>query len=93
MIRGKSGSTYIDCNLHEWLESTFGDAFTRLPISSTGPGSKFMDDFELVKKTFNGKDLKKKYQLNLPALGRVLKERGSEIQEYDFDEHSVLVRG
>lgn len=93
MNSGKSGSTYIDCNFHRWLEETFGDAFTKLPTSKIGPGSKLMDDFELVKKTFNGKDLNKTYHISLPALGKALKEKGNASTAFDAEDNEILLEG
>lgn len=92
--RGKSGSTFIDCNFHAWLEKIFGDSFRKLPTSKTGPGSRFMNEWEVVKKTFNGRDLKKKYQVPLPALGVALRgKENTAAASYDFEDHSVIVTG
>lgn len=90
---GKSGSTYIDCGVHEWMERTFGDAFTAIPVSKTSPGSAFLDSFEQIKKIFDGKDMKKQYPIHLPALGKILKEKGRSPTSYDFEEFNVLISG
>ena len=71
----------------------FGDAFNDLPTSKIAAGSKFMDDFELIKKSFSGQNLDKKHLLNLPVLGKALKARKENPPEYDFDEFNVLIRG
>lgn len=89
--RGKSGSTYIDCNCHQWLKNTFGDAFSKLPSSKTGPGSKFMNDWEIVKKTFNGNDMNKIFRVHLPALGKTLKEKKLSSSAYDVEDFEVLI--
>lgn len=52
-----------------------------------------MDDFELVKKTFNGKDLNKTYRISLPALGKVLRERNVVFPEYDTEDNEILLKG
>ena len=49
---GKCGATYVDRNLHDLLTRRYGDAFSSLPISKRGPGSRFMDEFEGAKKDF-----------------------------------------
>ncbi|KAI9736755.1 MAG: hypothetical protein M1834_000959 [Cirrosporium novae-zelandiae] len=53
-IGGKCGATYIDRNLRDLLAKRYGPAFTNLPMSKTGPGSRVMIDFESVKKSFDG---------------------------------------
>lgn len=91
--RGKSGSAYIDCNWHTFCETAYGDAFRKLPTQKTGAGSKFMKEWEVVKKTFNGKDLGKRSQVPLPALGAALRARDMAPASYDFEDHSVVVTG
>ena len=90
---GKSGSVYIDLNLYDWCEHTFGEIFGRVPPSKTANGSDFMEDWEMVKKTFSGKDLKKTYRLRLPALAKLLKAAGISPTSYDFDDFAVIVSG
>ncbi|KAJ8069445.1 hypothetical protein OCU04_003099 [Sclerotinia nivalis] len=46
---GKCGSTYIDRHLHAMLSERFGDAFTAVPYSRKGPGSKLMNTWECLK--------------------------------------------
>ena len=90
---GKSGSTYIDFNLHAWMKNTFGTAFEKIPCSKTASGSAFMEDFEIVKKSFDGTDPSKIFRLRLPALGKVLRAAGSSPTSFDFDDGDVLVTG
>lgn len=52
-----------------------------------------MDGFELAKKTFNGKDLDKTYQIALPALGKALKEKGNASSAFDAEDNEILLRG
>jgi hypothetical protein len=89
---GKSGSTYIDFGLHEYMEANFGEAFKKLPAAKIGAGSKFVEDFQVVPKTFNGKDLKKMFRLSLPALGKALRDRRTSPTGYDFEDGDVLIR-
>lgn len=88
---GKSGSTYIDFGLHEYMVASYGDAFTSLPRGKTGAGSKFLDDFQVVKKTFTGKDMKKTFRLSLPSLGKAFQERSTTPIGYDFEDGDVLI--
>ncbi|KAJ4317355.1 hypothetical protein N0V84_007412 [Fusarium piperis] len=54
---GKCGGTFVDRNFHALMEKRFGKAFTSLDPEMTGPGSHFMDQFEMAKRDFS---------LNLP---------------------------
>jgi hypothetical protein len=49
---GKCGSTYIDRLFLGWMSSTFGTVFDNLPFGLKGPGSRFMKEFEIVKRDF-----------------------------------------
>ena len=49
---GKCGSTYIDCQFHEWMSNRFGAAFDQLSFEKKGPGSRFMMGFEGLKRDF-----------------------------------------
>lgn len=64
-----------------------------MPISRVGVGSKFMNEFESIKKMFTGKDLDKKYHLPLPMLGKALKARKMHPAQYDFDDFMVEITG
>lgn len=64
-IGGKCGSTAIDRAFTELMETWFGPAFTNLPPPKRDVNSKFMEDFELVKRGFNGSSLFKKHLLSL----------------------------
>ena len=90
---GKSGSTYIDFNLHDFLKESFGDAFTSLHRSKTAAGSAFMDDWELCKRTFDGKDPNKNFRLGLPALGKALKAAKLSHDKYDFEDWKIIIKG
>ncbi|KAL7936119.1 actin-like ATPase domain-containing protein [Trichoderma chlorosporum] len=54
-VAGKCGGTFVDRNLLKLLANRFGDAFTSLGPEQIGPGSAFMDQFELKKKDFSMK--------------------------------------
>ncbi|KAF2462663.1 uncharacterized protein BDR25DRAFT_320566 [Lindgomyces ingoldianus] len=51
-VGGKCGGTYVDRNLYRLLTERYGSAFTSLPPERTGPGSRFMQQFESKKKNF-----------------------------------------
>jgi hypothetical protein len=53
MTGGKCGSTSIDRNFHVLMGHRFGEAFSTLSIAKKGPGSKFMREFEGIKKDFS----------------------------------------
>ncbi|PGH14906.1 hypothetical protein AJ79_02769 [Helicocarpus griseus UAMH5409] len=48
----KCGSTAIDRELHNLMESKYGSAFSDLSVKETGRGSKFMESFEVIKRKF-----------------------------------------
>ena len=64
-----------------------------MPPSKTAIGSKFMDDFELVRKAINGKNSEKIFRLSLHALGRNLKAIGSSPSSYNFEDGEILISG
>lgn len=72
------------------METVFGNAFKKLPRDKIGNGSRFMNEWEIVKKSFNGKDLKKKYYISFPALGARLQGVSP---SYDTEDHTVIVTG
>ncbi|TFB06033.1 Heat shock 70 kDa protein 12B [Trichoderma ghanense] len=70
-IAGKCGGTFVDRNLYRLLAQRFGDAFTSLEAEQIGPGSAFMDQFELKKKDFSMKTPSKRAHrlvLHMPQL-------------------------
>ncbi|KAL7802898.1 actin-like ATPase domain-containing protein [Trichoderma afarasin] len=70
-IAGKCGGTFVDRNLFKLMADRFGDAFTSLGPEQIGPGSSFMDQFELKKKDFSKKTPSKRahrLMLHMPGL-------------------------
>ncbi|KAJ6024300.1 hypothetical protein N7540_005097 [Penicillium herquei] len=49
---GKCGSTFIDRNFHNWMARTFKSAWENLKPEKKGSGSRFMRDFEYLKRDF-----------------------------------------
>ncbi|EPS43230.1 hypothetical protein H072_2762 [Dactylellina haptotyla CBS 200.50] len=51
---GNCGSTFIDSHFQELLRNRVGDAeLAKIPIAKRGPGSRFMRDFETVKRGYD----------------------------------------
>ena len=68
---GKCGSTYIDRLFLRWMSRTFGAAFDMLPFERKGPGSRFMRDFESIKRDFGlnqGRDETFEVTLAMPGV-------------------------
>lgn len=87
-IGGKCGSTYIDREFHKWMSNNFGAQYDQLRAEKTGPGSRFMKDFEQHKHDFgSSKNLDDPYEVNL-----VMHGAGSS-QFYDPDESVVKLNG
>ncbi|EXJ87073.1 hypothetical protein A1O3_04031 [Capronia epimyces CBS 606.96] len=88
---GKCGGTWIDRNLNKLLEERFGRAFSELPLSKTGAGSRFMAAFESVKRNFSNEvDAEKVFEL--PLKMRKLDEDDPVVAaSYDFDEDMVKI--
>lgn len=48
------GSTFIDRNFNNWMETKFGTAYTDLDPDMRGPASNFFRRFEVAKRGFTG---------------------------------------
>lgn len=90
---GKCGSTTIDRALVNMLQEEIGEPFVKLPQSKTGPGSRFMEEFELIKKDFDGAELEKKFNLPLTALSDPLRLSDPDTQRYDFVDCEIIITG
>ena len=88
-IGAKIGGTQIDRNFHELLAEWFGEAFTELPAYRIGPGSRFMNEFEQVKKNFDGTRRLRPFKLPLVISG--LAESDETSRHFDFLENEVLL--
>ncbi|KAH0528137.1 hypothetical protein TsFJ059_003035 [Trichoderma semiorbis] len=89
-IAGKCGGTFVDRNLFKLMADRFGDAFTSLGPEEIGPGSNFMDQFELKKKDFSKKTPSKRahrLMLHMPGL----KVNSSMEKYYERRSSSVLL--
>jgi hypothetical protein len=81
---GKCGSTYIDRLFLGWMSSTFGPDFDNLPFVLRGPGSKFMKEFEMVKRDF-GSNTRRDEIFEIPLAMRGVEES----ENYEPDEGNV----
>ncbi|RLL99951.1 hypothetical protein CFD26_105606 [Aspergillus turcosus] len=64
-IGGMCGATAIDRNFYLLMSERFGAAFNDLPFTRKGPGSRFMDTFQMFKETFCCSAEDRVYQLPL----------------------------
>ena len=88
---GKCGSISIDSEFCRWMEQVFSEDYTNLPADKIGIGSDFRNLFEVQKKGFDGKNLNKTVSISLPSLGHALKRSERHLDEYDFEEYSVIL--
>lgn len=79
---GKCGSTSIDRNLHKLMSEKFGAAFDNVAAAKKGPGSRFMEDFEILK--FDFRDSAHDDMVELP-----LRMDIEESESYDPDDGTI----
>ena len=60
-----------------------------LPLTKIGPGSKFMEDFETIKRDFDGQDSNQTFEIHLKM--RDLDEDDVSPAHYDFEEDEVTL--
>ncbi|KAG4261638.1 hypothetical protein FPRO04_13137 [Fusarium proliferatum] len=83
---GKCGGTFVDRNLYKLLAKRFGTAFTSLGPQHVGPGSQFMDQFEMRKRDFSlDTPNKKSYKLTLPMRSLVVTPEMQKYYDPDFN--------
>lgn len=88
---GKCGGTFVDRNFFKLLGNRFGEAFTSLDPEQIGPGSSFMDQFELKKKDF-GSSAPSKRAYRIPLHMPRLKRDPKMEEYYENRSSSVLLR-
>ncbi|PYI31866.1 actin-like ATPase domain-containing protein [Aspergillus indologenus CBS 114.80] len=86
-IGGKCGSTAIDRNLYKLMSYRFGRAFDNLPTSVKGPGSKFMNAFEDIKRDFG---VSSSFSVGELPLNMTL-ANGTQTEYYDSEERLVKI--
>lgn len=67
----------------------FGKALSSLPMTKTGPGSKFMEEFETIKRDFDDKDPSKTFEIRLKM--QDLNKNDRNWAQYDFEEDEVIL--
>lgn len=72
------------------MRERYGQAFSSLPYTKTGPGSNFMEAFEKRKRIFTSDDDTRTWQLPLKMPD--LDEDDSGIEGYDFEEDMVILK-
>jgi hypothetical protein len=84
------GMTDIECRLHDHCEAIFGDSFKDLPSEVIGPCSEFAEEFEVIKRSFDGKNLSKTYRLRLLPL-----KESANINPVNYDslEGKIIFKG
>ncbi|KAH7324857.1 hsp70-like protein [Stachybotrys elegans] len=83
---GKCGGTFVDRNLHRLMANRFGNAFTSLDAQMIGPGSQFMDQFELKKRDFSMKTPSRRaLRLTLPMKNLKVTEETKKYYEDNFN--------
>ncbi|KAF7507831.1 hypothetical protein GJ744_009995 [Endocarpon pusillum] len=85
----KCGATLIDQNFHNLMSNRFGTAFTKRPMEKTGPGSKFMEDFQRIKHNFSyaNQTTTEPIGLKMPDLDM----NRIDASHYDVDEDEILL--
>ncbi|KAK0724594.1 hypothetical protein B0H67DRAFT_598148 [Lasiosphaeris hirsuta] len=82
---GKCGSTTIDRAFYKLMCDRFGSAFTELDSSKTGPNSKFMLDFEAIKRSFGESEYEQINRLTLKM------DRAEDSDYYSADDYEVIL--
>ncbi|KAK3348636.1 hypothetical protein B0T25DRAFT_546149 [Lasiosphaeria hispida] len=82
---GKCGSTSIDRAFYKLMCDRFGSAFTELDSSKTGPNSKFMLDFEAIKRSFGESEYEQINRLTLKM------DRADDSDYYSAEDYEVIV--
>jgi hypothetical protein len=85
--------TDVEFKLHYHCAALFGDCFTRLSTEAVGPSSDFAEDFEVIKRNFDGKNLDKIHRLKLQPLKGELEAANLLSPHYDFIEGKILLNG
>ncbi|PLB48506.1 actin-like ATPase domain-containing protein [Aspergillus steynii IBT 23096] len=85
---GKCGSTAVDRNFYNLMLERFGRDFETLPMKRKGPGSEFMNKFDIIKRDFT--DPEDAEILELP-LNMTMSKLKLDPEYFDGDERQVLV--
>ena len=88
----KCGGTSVDRALHALLQQRYGTVFTDLPSTKIGIGSKFMEEFETIKRDYTGEDPEEEHDLRLKLKGLDPDDKGVKLG-YDFDSDEIKISG
>ncbi|KAK0880593.1 hypothetical protein LTS16_020333 [Friedmanniomyces endolithicus] len=83
---GNCGSTAVDRNLYALMRKRFGKAFVAVEERRRGPGSRFMDAWETVKRSFGTHAGHQVYEI-----GPLVMKTAEDSEHYDSDECMVLL--
>ena len=86
-VGAKCGGTSCDRALHQLMATKYGAAFESLPATKTGPGSRFMEMWESIKRDFDGEDMEAELVLELKM---PLKDQGASV-DYDFETDEITI--
>ena len=86
-VGAKCGGTSCDRALHQLMSNKYGAAFKNLPATKTGPGSRFMEMWESIKRDFDGQDMEAEFALELKI---PLEDKGAAV-DYDFETDEVTI--
>jgi len=78
------GSVDLDRHLHEMMWHRFGEAFEQVELRRKGPGSRFMQAWERVKRSFSVQ------AVHVMEIGP-LNMRGVEASQYYDDDESMVM--
>jgi hypothetical protein len=51
------------------MSRIFGEPFDSIPFEKKGPGSKFMNDFECIKRDFGSNGTEEEFEIQMPMQG------------------------
>ncbi|KAK4554470.1 hypothetical protein LTR86_008324 [Recurvomyces mirabilis] len=83
-IGAKCGATYVDRNLHKLMRQRFGQAFNEVDMKRKGPGSRFMNSWESVKRGFGSAG-----DSRVQEIGPLVMKGVNSSQYYDEDDSLV----
>jgi hypothetical protein len=86
-VGGKCGGSSCDRALHELMMKKYGEAFSSLATSKTGPGSRFMEIWESIKRDFDGDDMDAEFELHL----KMFSGNPDHVTGYDFETDEVTI--
>ena len=68
------------------MTQRYGNSFSSLPIQKIGPASKFMEDFETIKRDFDGNDSNQTFAIHLK-----MRDLDRSVAQYEFEEDEITM--